>query len=829
MPTPNRTFARTVRRSTPFVLPLLLLAVACGDDGAGPGSKGPPVASDYMASLPSWASFAAPDTVLHNELDAAGDTLPLQEVTLDSVPVYGTGPTGIDSVRTNVRYVCQARPYTVSEAPTEIVMFSPNRANLYPGAFIQGKSKKELGSLLPLSVAERTPIRVSIPELSVGSGSSNFREVSPTQATVDAGRSELIGDAVTSDLATPVVAHWEMTTYHSESSFALSAHLSGRYLGFSGKAGASVQQQLSETTVTAQYVERMYTVVVEPPVGGFFSDDFDQTALDRYVGQGLIGPDNLPVYISEVVYGRMMMFSVTSTASESEIRTAMQASYNTFTGGANLSTDTKSKAILERSKITIAAVGGSGDAVASMIQTGNWSAYFDSTPKLSEAVPLSYTFTNIGDGSIAAVTESTDYNVNECQPKPLIPGVFDFNPAQAFSVPLTPGYQTLFGDVNGDDREDMIFSYASGSTNELSVALANGSGGYAAPTARHDATVVPTEGSWSLYDQAIVGDFDNDGKADVAFNRLDSLNVLYVATSNGDGTFAWGERQERADGVDWGTYTPYVADLDNADGSDLLWNVHNGGTNRTYVALSAGDGTFDLGGAAQDQSGTCCWSGTDLMIGDVTGDGILDLVHSRTDANDNADWVAIGAGDGTFPTSAFTRYGGPGWADYKPLIGDIDNDTRSDLFWIADSRASIPIHRALGTPSGTLTKLSYQTVTPPDAAGTGPFEVRVGDVDGDGDSDIILVDMVGTNNKVDGQATSQANRVKIWVGLGTVDASLFSGQPFFEFTPVDQLLPDSDTWSQYKVRVGDVNGDSKSDVVLYRSGAPYQVYVALSK
>jgi hypothetical protein len=470
------------------------LAVACSDDSTGPAAEGGSAAG-YLATLPTWNEFAAPDTILSDELDVGGDTLAIQETTLDSVPVFG--PSGIDSTLTNVRYVCQARPHTISDAPERVVMFAPNRANLYAGAFIQGKSRKELGALLPLRIAERNQIMVSIPELATA---SNSREVVPTQAAVDGAWGSMIGSAVTDDLQTGVITSFEMSTYHSERSFAIAANLSGRYLGFEANASGSLDQSIAETTVTAHFVERMYTMVVEPPLNGFFSDAFNQAALDGYIGSGLIGPDNLPVYISEVVYGRMMMFSVTSTATEQEIRTAMQASYNTFAGSASGGLNSKDEAILNKSKITITAVGGSGDAVATMIRTGDWSTYFETSPLLSEAVPLSYTFTNIGDGSIAAVTESTNYNINECQPKPLIPGTFDFNAKQTFAVPLTAGYQTLFGDVNDDGREDMVFSYASGSTNEIAVALADALGGYSVQAAQ-DATVKPAEG-WSLFNKA---------------------------------------------------------------------------------------------------------------------------------------------------------------------------------------------------------------------------------------------------------------------------------------------------------------------------------------
>ena len=275
-------------------------------------------------------SIAAPDTVLSNEVVAAGDTLPLTETIGDSVPQFDD--TGAIAPLTNVRYVCQERPFTISDAPEKIVMFSPNQSILYAGALIQGRSKKALGSLLPLAVAERAPLEIVIADLPTG---SNSREVVPTLASVSNARGDMIGNAIIDSLGTPSSSTFEMESYHSESSFALKASLSGRYLGFEASASGSVERNLTETTVTAHYFEKMYTVSVERPATGFFSEAFTNDALEGYIDQGVIGPDNLPVYVSEVVYGRMMMFSVTSTATETEIRTAMQASYNTFTGGAS--------------------------------------------------------------------------------------------------------------------------------------------------------------------------------------------------------------------------------------------------------------------------------------------------------------------------------------------------------------------------------------------------------------------------------------------------------------------------------------------------------------
>jgi hypothetical protein len=684
---------------------------------------------------------------------------------------------------------------------------------------IQGRSKKELGSLLPLRPPHRRAVTVSIPQLPTG---DNSRTVVPTQSSVDGAWGDMIGSAVLADLATGGETFWEMETYHSEREYALKFGLSGSYLGFEANASGSVEQSLAKTTITATFIQSMYTMVVEEPEGGFFGDDFTQADLDQLIADGVLGPDNLPVYISEVVYGRMMMFSVTSTASESEVRAAMQASYDSFAASVSGSVEGKNKTVLEESEITVYAVGGSGSAVASMIRTGNWGAYFDEEPLLSEAVPLSYTFTNIGDGSIAAVTEATSYNINECQPRPLVPGVFDFVDVQQLSVPLTPGYQAYFGDVNGDNREDMIFSYRSAATHNLAVATADGFGNYSVSGVEAAApATAPAEG-WSLFNKVAVGDVDGDGDDDLVFNKLEADNSWYIALSDGDGTFTWMDRVDH--GVTgWTIYTPYLVDLDNDGNADLLWNGHTNATNRTYTRLSNGDGTFGDLTAPMDQAGTCCWNGVEFLLGDVNGDGYVDLIHSRTLESGNATWVSLSNHDGTFlmTDGAFTNYGGSGWADYKALVGDMNNDQRSDLFFVADARSNIPIHRALGLPTGRFAPQSWHH-TPDDSDNTGPFELRIGDVDADGDSDMIMVDLNGANNK----PTPNTNGAKIWVGLGSVDADLGT---IFDFSPVDQVHPAQQVWSQYKVRAADVDGDLKSDLILYTSGSPASVYVALAK
>jgi hypothetical protein len=149
--------------------------------------------------------------------------------------------------------------------------------------------------------------------------------------------------------------------------------LSGRYLGYEASASGSIDRNVSETTITGQFYQRMYEVVVEPPQspGDFFSKGFTQARLQQQVDQGRIGPDNLPVYVSNIVYGRMMMFSLTSTASAEAIRATMQAGYESIGGSAGASLDAQKKKILEESKIKVTSIGGDAEATRAVIRSGD--------------------------------------------------------------------------------------------------------------------------------------------------------------------------------------------------------------------------------------------------------------------------------------------------------------------------------------------------------------------------------------------------------------------------------------------------------------------------
>ena len=207
--------------------------------------------TNYLQELPAWDQFSAPGQI--QAPAPKGEPVPLDDVVLDVEVINEDGSL---SLLENVTYSCQSQPFSLADNPQQIAMYSPDREILYVGALIQGKSHRDgLGSLLGLPIAERAPIRVSIPGLA---NDDNFRTVeNPSQATVDQAIGSMIGGATASGLSTPSSISFKMETYFSEKQSALQMGISGNYLGFEASASGSIDQQRSETTITAQFYQKM--------------------------------------------------------------------------------------------------------------------------------------------------------------------------------------------------------------------------------------------------------------------------------------------------------------------------------------------------------------------------------------------------------------------------------------------------------------------------------------------------------------------------------------------------------------------------------------------
>ncbi len=161
------------------------------------------------------------------------------------------------------------------------------------------------------------------------------------------------------------------------------------------------------------------------------------------------------------------------------------------------------------------------------------------------------------------------------------------------------------------------------------------------------------------------------------------------------------------------------------DGDGRL-DVVIAGRTGSYAALGAGDGTFSPPG------GELTGPARRIALGDIDGDGDLDLAAVGSEPQSAADdvvWIALNDGSGSFPS--VTSYP-TGSHPVDVEIGDLDGDGDGDVV-VANGRANTVFVYA-AAPSGAL------GAPQPFAAGDDPTALVIEDLDGDGDLDLAVTD-----------------------------------------------------------------------------------------
>jgi FG-GAP-like repeat/F5/8 type C domain/Bacterial Ig domain/FG-GAP repeat len=407
-----------------------------------------------------------------------------------------------------------------------------------------------------------------------------------------------------------------------------------------------------------------------------------------------------------------------------------------------------------------------------------------------------------GDGDLDALATVPDFNgASNILALWRNNGDATFAPHVEFAT--GPGPKGLaLADFNGDGFADVATAnhgYVSLANNTVSVILHNGQKGAAAGFR------APTDFAVSGMDtqRVAAADVNGDGRPDLAVGGKGSdINGGKIAVLFNDGAGGFNLSA---------TYVSYpnsrlpsaavaLADLDKDGDADLIGGgmVTNGTDDKGLISIrrNAGNGTFGAAEAYVFESNVPVPSS--FALADLNRDGFTDVVATTPSGRTMDGWVALlsnGTG-GFLPTARYEAS-----QDTRDVVlADANHDSFIDVLTVASSSAAVTVHRNTGVGTFILPPRHKVGLESNGLVGNAFAALEAGDLDHDGDMDVVTTDEKAYILKNNGKGT---------------------------FAPAVAYTPPI---NPAEVKLRDLNGDGHLDLLFGpdRSAPPYHFGTSLN-
>ena len=300
---------------------------------------------------------------------------------------------------------CSVVRYKATPGYNELFLLDPTSDVIYPGALMKGESIAT-GEYTPI-IASRKPITLSI-SLQNLDGDIAVDVDEPKLSTVRKKINEILSSNVNG--ATPAKINFEIQEVHSREqlNLAVGANYQNATSDISGSFAFGSEEIKSRVMV--KFMQIYYTIDMDIPENP--SDLF--TSLPDIEDLGSISP----MYVSTVKYGRMVLFSATSSRTTTEVRAALNAAFESGVTKGEIDITGDHKKVIEESEIQAYVIGGSGGDASGIVNgisgLKNYIINGGNYSKDSPGAMLAYKMRFLKDNSIGKVLLSSEYNVRQC-------------------------------------------------------------------------------------------------------------------------------------------------------------------------------------------------------------------------------------------------------------------------------------------------------------------------------------------------------------------------------------------------------------------------------